>query len=212
MVFDLEYRNIQREQMPGLKWLKLVAHVWVRGSEILTAGQIQEGTSLLPALWPVISYPWIFPAQTAWQHRPPAKSPSNSFLFPFPWIRHGFPFDLKTDSILVILVSILAEKALSWSQENKLAATVQWPKSLVCKDDDSGEQGSNSKRDHQGREDHSTQSLSKASHLSWIQHRDSMMKHQNKESRNTDKASPQQWVFNRAKSSESSKKPGSPEQ
>lgn len=127
-----------------------------------------------------ISYPWIFPAQTAWQHRAPAKSPSNSFLFPFPWIRHGFSFDLKTDSILVILVSILAEKALSWSQENKPAATVQWPKSLVCKDEDSEEQGSNSKRDHQGREDHSTQSLSKASHLWWIQHRDSMMKHQNK--------------------------------
>lgn len=105
--------------------------------------------------------------------------------------------------------------ALSWSQENKPAATVQWPKSLVCRDEGSGEQGSNSRRDHQRREDQSTQSLSKASHLLWIQHRDSMMKHQNKESRNTDKASPQQWVFNRAKSSESSKKkpkPGSPEQ
>lgn len=143
--------------------------------------------------------------------RVPANSPLNSFFFLFPWIRHGFSFDLKTDSILVILVSILAQKALSWSQ-NKPAATVQWPKSLVCRDEDSGEQGSNSKRDHQGSEDHSAQSLSKASHLSWIQHRDSMMNHQNKESRNTDKASPQQWVFNRAKSSESSKKPGSPEQ
>lgn len=43
-------------------------------------------------------------------------------------------------------------------------------------------------------------------------HRDSMMKHQNKESRIKDKASPQQWVFNRARSSESSQKPGSPEQ
>lgn len=95
--------------------------------------------------------------------------------------------------------------ALSWSQENNPATTVQCPKSLVCRDEDSGEQGSNSRRDHQGR-DHSTQSLSKASHLLWIQHRDSMMKHQNKESRNTDKASPQQWVFNRAKPSESSKK------
>lgn len=31
------------------------------------------------------------------------------------------------------------------------------------------------------------------------------MKHQNKESRNTDKAFPQQWVFKRMKSSESSK-------
>lgn len=39
-----------------------------------------------------------------------------------------------------------------------------------------------------------------------MQHRDSMMKHQNKESRNTDKALPQQWVFKRTKSSESSKK------
>lgn len=102
-------------------------------------------------------------------------------------------------------------EALSRSQENKPAATVQRPKSLVCRDEDSGEQGSNSRKDHQG-EDHSTQSLSKASHLLWIQHRDSMMKHQNKESRNTDKASPQQWVFNRALSSESSKTPGSPEQ
>lgn len=61
-------------------------------------------------------------------------------------------------------------EALSWSQENKPAATVQWPKSLVCRDEDSGEQGSNSSKDHQG-EDHSTQSLSKASHLLWIQHR-----------------------------------------
>lgn len=56
----------------------------------------------------------------------------------------------------------------------------------------------------------STQSFSKASHLWWMQHRDSMMKHQNKESRNTDKASPQQWVFKRTKSSESSKKPRIP--
>lgn len=38
-----------------------------------------------------------------------------------------------------------------------------------------------------------------------MQHRDSVMKHQNKESRNTDKAFPQQWVFKRMKSSESSK-------
>lgn len=51
----------------------------------------------------------------------------------------------------------------------------------------------------------STQSFSKASHLLWMQHRDSVMKHQNKESRNTDKAFPQQWVFKRMKSSESSK-------
>ena len=57
----------------------------------------------------------------------------------------------------------------------------------------------------------STQSSSKASHLLWMQRRDSMMKHQNKESSNTDKASPQQWVFKRTKSFESSKKNQDPQ-
>lgn len=43
---------------------------------------------------------------------------------------------MKTDSILVILVSMLAQEVLSWSRENKPAATVQWPKSLcVCRDE-----------------------------------------------------------------------------
>lgn len=117
---------------------------------------------------------------------------------------------MKTDSILVISVSILAQKLCPGVRTNQLQLSNDpdhW-----CAEMRTQESKALTLGDHQGRADHSTQSLSKASHLLWIQHRDSMMKHQNKESRNTDKASPQQWVFNRAKSSESSKKPGSPEQ
>lgn len=118
---------------------------------------------------------------------------------------------MKTDSILVISVFILAWKLCPEVRRTNQLQLSNDPNHW-CAEMRTQERSSNSRKDHQGREDHSTQSLSKASHLLWIQHRDSMMKHQNKESRTTDKASPQQWVFNRAKSSQSSKTPGSPEQ
>lgn len=173
-------------------------------NEILTAGQIQEGVSLLPSN----DLQSVIPGYSSTELLLRVLIIPSFLHFPGLEINFLLLCEARLNPWYFSLHS--GTEALSWSQ-NKPAATVQWPKSLVCRDEDSGEQGSNSRRDHQGRADHSTQSLSKASHLLWIQHRDSIMKHQNKESRNT------KHLLSSGFSTEQShlkaqKKPGSPEQ